>query len=115
RAEIEGEARRARWAAFSLDAGEQTVHRARRRRTERLIEVDGLAELLAHQRKLPGQLLVVFERRVDALGVTTAERPGRVPRQEGLDVPAFVVGRRHHGQPLSIPAALSSSDKRLRA
>src|SRR5262249_42603059 len=114
--EIEGAAHRRR-GAFGLDRGEQLLHGARRRHAERLVELDGLLLLLAHQRQAPGELAVVRNRTLDPLAVAAAQRAGGMPRQESFDL--LALGRffayRVHGQPLSIPAAFSSSANLLRA
>ncbi len=105
----------ARLGTLGLDPGEQPLHRAGRRGAERLVEVDGLAQLFAHQLELAGEILILLESRFHALRVAAAERAGGVPRQQGFDVQALGFILRDHGQPLSTPAALSSSESRLRA
>ena len=112
-AEIERCRRPAR--RLGVDLGEQRLHRARRRRAQGLVEMDGLAELLAHQFVAAGKLGIIGERRLHALRIATAERSRRVPRQQQLDIARFAFVRRIHGQPRSIPCSLSSSDNFLRA
>ena len=76
----------------------------------------------------PGNALVILDatksgakapsskRLFDAIGVAAAQRPGGVPRQQSFNVVALWLFIDHvHGQPLSIPCALSSSASRLRA
>src|SRR5262249_33656018 len=104
---------------LGVDGGEQLLHGARRRGTERLVEVDGLRKLFAHEIIAPREFAVARERLLDAIGVAPAERPCRVPRQQSFEsfdlVALWLFVDRVHGQPLSIPAALSSSASRLRA
>jgi len=107
-------ARRAR--LLHVDGGEQLLHGARRWRTQRLVEVDGLGEFLADQVVAPRQLAVARQRLLDAIGVAAVQRAGRMPRQQSFDLMALWLFIDHvHGQPLSIPAALSSSASFLRA
>src|SRR6516165_5602050 len=88
----------------------------RRRRTERLVEVDCLRKLLADEIVAPREFAVACERLLDAISVAAAERPCRVPRQQSFDLVAlWLFVDRIHGQPLSIPSDLSSSASRLRA
>jgi hypothetical protein len=79
--------------------------------------VDRLGKLFAHQIEPAGQFLIVRERTFDALGVAAAQRSGCMPRQEILDLVAVasLFAHRVHGQPLSTPAALSSSANFFRA
>src|SRR6266849_317481 len=101
---------------FGVDRGEQLLHGTRRRRTERLVEVDCLRKLLADEIIAPRELAVAGKRLLDAIGVVAAQRPCRVPRQQSFDLVAlWLLVDRVHGQPLSIPAALSSSASSLRA
>ena len=115
-AEVEGGAA-ARGARFlGVDRGEQLLHGARGRRTERLVEMDRLGELLADEVVAPLQLAVARERLLDAIGVAAVQRSRRMPRQQSFDLMALWLFIHHvHGQPLSIPAALSSSASFLRA
>src|SRR5262249_35547235 len=107
-------ARRAR--LLGVDCGEQLLHRARGGRTKRLVEVDRLRKLLAHEIIAPRELAVAGKRLLDAIGVAAAQRARRMPRQQSLALVAlWLFVDRVHGQPLSIPAALTSSASRLRA
>ena len=107
-------ARRARF--LGIDRGEQLLHGARGRRTERLVEMDRLGQLLADEVVAPRKLAVAGKRLLDAIGVAAAQRPRRMPRQQSFDLVALWLFIDHvHGQPLSIPAALSSSASFLRA
>src|SRR5712671_734375 len=117
RAQIEGEAGLALERALGVDRREQLFHGACRGGAQALVEVDGLGELLAHQVEPTDELLVARQRALDALGVAAAQRPGGMPRQETFDLLVVVrlFAHRVHGQPLSIPAACSSSDNFLRA
>src|SRR6516225_970513 len=101
---------------LGIDCGEQPLQRARRWRTECLIQVDRLDKLLADQTILPRQFAVARQRLLHAISVAGAQRPGRVPWQQSfylMRLRLFVY--RVHGQPLSIPSDLSSSASRLRA
>src|SRR2546423_3107679 len=101
---------------LGIDCGEQPRDRARRWRTECLIQVNRLDKLLADQVILPCQFAIVGQRLFYAIGVAATERPCRVPRQKRFNLVALrLLTYRVHGQPLSIPAALSSSASRLRA
>src|SRR5260221_6472559 len=101
---------------FGVDRGEQLLHGTRRRRTERLVEVDYLRKLLADQIITPRELAVAGKHLLDTICVVAAQRPCRVPRQQSFDLVAlWLLVDRGHGQPLSIPAALSSSASSLRA
>src|SRR6185295_8782846 len=101
---------------LGVDGGEQPLHGARRRRTQRLVEVDGLVELLAHQLVAALELAVARQSLLDAIGVAAAQRARRMPRQQSFDLMALWLFVHHvHGQPLSIPSALSSSASLLRA
>ncbi len=85
-----------------------SLHRPRRRRAERFIATNGLAEFLAHQLEATGQLRIVGKRAFDARRIATAQRAGGVPRQQQLDLVVILwcfVRCGVHGQPLSIPAA----------
>src|SRR5262249_55010630 len=91
---------------LGVDGGEQLLHGARRRPTERLVEVDGLRKLFAHEIIAPRELAVACKRLLDAIGVAVAERPCRVPRQQSFDLVAlWLLVDRVHAQPLSVPAA----------
>src|SRR4029450_11775688 len=95
---------------LGIDCGEQPLNRARRRRTECLIQVDRLDKLLVDQFILPYQFAVAGQRLLHAIGVAATQRTGRVPRQQSfylLRLWLFV--DRVHGQPLSTPSDLSSS------
>src|SRR5947208_181717 len=65
----------------------------------------------------PCKLTVARNRALDALAIAAAQRAGRMPWQQGLDLLALgrLSANRIHGQPLSIPAAFSSSASLLRA
>src|SRR5256714_8821527 len=101
---------------LGIDCGEQPLDRARRWRTECLIQVNRLDKLLADQVILPRQFAVVGQRSLHTIGVAATQRTGRVPWQQSfylLRLRLFVYPV--HGQPLSIPSDLSSSASRLRA
>src|SRR5207237_2288540 len=108
---------RRRLAALGLDGGKQLLHAARRRRAEHLVEVNGFVELLAHEVVLQLKVTVSGQGPRDPVGVMTSQRAGGMPRQQGFE--ALALGRffvqYRHGQPLSIPAAFSSSANFLRA
>jgi hypothetical protein len=88
---------------------------ARRWRTERLIEVDRLHELLADQVRLPRQFAVAAERAPrDWRRGASASRP-RAPAAQLLSLMLRLFVSRVHGPPLSTPSDLSSSASRLRA
>ena len=110
--EVQGPLRAAR--RLGIDRGKQLLHRPRRRRAERLVEMDCFVQLLADQFELAGKLVVAGERLLHALGIMPIEGAGRMPGQKGREVLALFVDR-VHGQPLSIPSASSSSASRLRA
>jgi hypothetical protein len=75
-----------------------------------------LRKLLAHEIIAPREFAVACKRLLDAIGVAATQRACRVPRQQSLDLMAlWLFVDRVHGQPLSIPAALTSSASRLRA
>ena len=74
---------------LGIDCGEQPLHRARRWRTDRLIEVDRLHKFLADQISLLRQFAVVGHRLLNAIGVASTQRPGRVPRQQSFDLMAL--------------------------
>jgi hypothetical protein len=91
---------------LGIDLGEQRLHRARRRRSQRLVEADRLAQLLANEFVAGGKRVVVGERGLDAGGVAARQRAGGMPRQEEFDILRKLGGfpvHRVHGQPLSIP------------
>ena len=102
---------------LGVDLGEQFFHRTRGGRAQSLVEMDGLAEFLAHQRVAASKLGIARKRLFDALGVATAQRSRRMPRQELFDL--LALGRflfhRIHGQPRSIPCSFRSSESFLRA
>jgi hypothetical protein len=78
--------------------------------------MNGFGKLLTDEIITARQFAVAGERLFHAIGVATTERPCRVPRQKRLNLVALrLLTNRVHGQPLSIPAALSSSASRLRA
>ena len=75
-----------------------------------------LGKLLTDQIITARQFAVAGKRLFYAIGVAATERPCRVPRQKRFNLVALrLLTNRIHGQPLSIPAALSSSASRLRA
>src|SRR6516164_242690 len=89
---------------LGINGGEQLLHGARRRFAEPLVEVNRLYKLLADEVIAPREFGVVRERLLDAISVAAAQRPRRMPRQEGLDlVSLFFI----HRQPRSIPFARS--------
>ena len=78
--------------------------------------MDCFRKLLADEIIAPRKFAAARKRLFDAIGVAAAQRPCRVPRQQSFDLMAlWLFVDRVHGQPLSIPAALSSSASRLRA
>ena len=105
--------------AGSASIAEQLLHGARRRRAEAFVEMDGLGEFFADHGILPGEFGIAGQRFLDFSGIPRIERTGRVPRQQQFDLARFRLdyfsARSHHGQPRSIPAALSSSANFLRA
>src|SRR5439155_14085343 len=86
---------------LSIDRGEQFLHAARGWGAERLIEVDRLGKLLADQIVAAWQLAVACKRAFDAVGIAPVQCPCRMPRQQSLDLMAFRLFDRVHGQPLS--------------
>src|SRR6516225_9178924 len=96
-----------RTCLLGLDCGEQLLHGVRRRCAERLIKVDRLRKLLADEVIAPREFAVARKRLLNAIGVEAAQRPRRMPRQQGLDlVSLFLI----HSQPRSIPFALRSEE-----
>jgi hypothetical protein len=100
-----------RWAwrtrLLRINCCEQ-LHGARRWRTQRSLRWIVSANL-AHKIIAPGKFAVASKRLFDAIGVAAAQRPGGVPRQQSFNVVALWLFIDHvHGQPLSIPCALSS-------
>src|SRR5215472_1476767 len=92
-----------RTCLLGINGGEQLFHGARRRDAERLVEVNRLCKLLADEVIAPREFGVGRERLLNPIGVSAAQRPRRVPRQQGLDlVSLFLI----HGQPRLIPFAL---------
>ena len=75
-----------RTCLLNINCGEQLLRGARRRYAERLVEVDRLHKLLADEVIAPREFAVVRERLLDAIGVAAAQRPRRMPRQQGLDL-----------------------------
>src|SRR6516164_8836333 len=71
---------------LGINGGEQLLHGARRRYAERLVEVNRLCKLLADEVIAPREFGVVRERLLNAIGVAAAQRPRRMPRQQGLDL-----------------------------
>src|SRR5260370_30438628 len=69
-----------------INCGEQLLYGARRRFAERLVEVNRLCKLLADEVIAPREFGVFRERLLDAISVAAAQRPRRMPRQEGLDL-----------------------------
>src|SRR5207237_6836458 len=76
---------------LGIDRGEQLLHAACRRRAERLVEMDRLGELLAHEIVTPRQLAIAGKGPLHAIGIAPAQRSRCMPRQQGLDVIAFRV------------------------
>src|SRR6516164_9170293 len=76
-AEVEPAAVARRPRLLGIDRGEQPLHRARRWRTECLIQVDRLDKLLADQIILPRQFAVAGERLLHAIGVAAAYHGSR--------------------------------------
>ena len=54
-----------------------------------LVEVNGLVQLLTNEVVMTGKFTVARQRLLDALGVSAAQRSGRVPRQKGFDLLAL--------------------------
>src|SRR2546428_1848603 len=75
--------------ASSASIAANSVSMARRQRTERLIEVDCLGQLLADEIIVPCEFAVTCKRLLDAIGVAAAQRPWRVPRQQSLELTAL--------------------------
>jgi hypothetical protein len=73
----------ARRTYLGIDCGEQLLHGARRRCAERLIKVDRRRKLLADEVIAPREFAVARERLLNAIGVAAAQRPRRMPRQQG--------------------------------
>src|SRR5919198_3643340 len=73
-----------RWQRHGIDCGEQPLDRARRWRTECLIQVDRLDKLLADQIILPRQFAVVGQRSLHAINVAATQRTDRVPGQQSF-------------------------------
>src|SRR6516164_3210628 len=96
-----------RTCLLGINGGEQLLHGARRRCAERLIKVDRLCKLLADEVIAPREFAVARECLLNAIGVAAAQRPRRMPRQQGFDlVSLFLI----HSQPRSIPFALRSEE-----
>ena len=117
-AEIERRASTARRRGIGLDVGHQLLHRTRRGGTERLVRHNRFGKVFAHRLVLGGKVGIGGKGALDHVGFAAAQRAGSVPRQEGFDLLAlgsFRLEHRIHGQPLSTPAALSSSPNRFRA
>src|SRR5262249_26216273 len=102
---------------LGVDGREQTLRDARRRPAQRFVEQDRLGHFLAHQLEPAGEFGVLRQRLLHPLAVATAQRSGRVPGKQRFNVLAVrrPLSPRNHGQPLSTPAALSSSDNLFRA
>src|SRR6185437_626127 len=84
---------------------------------KRLVEVNGLAQLVTDQGVAARKLGVARERIFDTLGVMMAESARGMPRQQLVDLLAlgrFFFGR-VHGQPRSIPCSFRSSESFFRA
>src|SRR6516164_1941425 len=96
-----------RTCLLGINGGEQLLHGTRRRYAERLVEVNRLCKLLSDEVIAPREFGVVRERLLNAIGVAAAQRPRRMPRQQGLDlVSLFLI----HSQSRSIPFALRRRD-----
>jgi hypothetical protein len=65
---------------LGIDCGEELLHGARRRCTERLVEADRLRKLLADEVIAPREFAVDCKRLLDAIRVAAAQRPRRMPR-----------------------------------
>src|SRR5262249_5219437 len=109
-------------AAFSglclrVDCSEHLLRGSGRGGAESLVEMDGFGHFLAHQLEPAGELGILRQRLLHPFGVAAAQGSRGVPRQQRFDVLALrrLVSRHHHGQPLSTPAAFSSSDNFFRA
>src|SRR5262249_62142680 len=86
-----------------INAGDRLLLAAPGRGAEPLVEVDRLRKLLADEVIVPRDFGDVRERLLNAIGVAAAQRPRRMPRQQGLDlVSLFLI----HSQSRSIPFAL---------
>src|SRR5664279_3073663 len=92
---------------------------ARGRRAKAFVEINGLGVLFPDRSVLPGKLGIAGERLFDPARITRIERTGRMPGQQHLYFTGLLFqhffARCHHGQPRSMPAALSSSANFLRA
>src|ERR1700679_3458510 len=91
----------------------QFPHGARGRRAQGFIEIDGLGVLFPDRRVLPGKLGIAGQRLIDPAGIARIERTGRMPGQQHFYFTGILfqhfLAHCHHGQPRSMPAALSSS------
>ena len=74
---------------LSIDRSEQFLHSARRRRAEILVESNRLGEFLSNELVALRQFAIRCKRPLDTLDVATTQRPGRVPRQQTLDLMAL--------------------------
>src|SRR5262245_6144594 len=74
-----------------IDRGEQLLHGTCRRRAQRLVEADCLREFLPDEFVALRKFAVLCKRPIDTLGLTTIQRPGRVPWQQRLDLVALTL------------------------
>src|SRR5262249_52277274 len=99
-----------RTCLLGIDRGEQLLHGARRRRAQRLVDVDGPRKLLAAARIAPREFAGGRKRLPAGIGVAAAQRPCRVRRQQSLDLMAlWLFIDRAHSQPRSIRSIYESS------
>ena len=81
--------------------------------------MNGLGIFLADHGILPGKFGIAGERFIDAARIARVQRAGRMQWQQHLDFAGLLIqhflAHCHHGQPRSMPAALSSSANFLRA
>src|SRR5262245_6117671 len=74
---------------FSIDRSKQLFHGTSRRRAECLVEANRLCEFLPDEFVALCEFAVLRKRPLDTLGITTIQRPGRVPWQQRLDLVAL--------------------------
>jgi len=115
-AQIERDRAPLRARAFGVDRSKQALSRARRRRTQGFVEMNGLRHFLAHQLEAAGELRVIGERLLDPFGVARLNVPaachGNRTSMSSRSAPCLST---RSCQPLSTPAAFSSSDNFFRA
>ena len=104
---------------LGIDRGKQFLHGARGRRSQGLVEADGLGIFLADDGVLPGEVGIAGESFLDPARVARIQRTRGMPGQQQLDIAGLLLqhlfAQCHHGQPRSTPAALSNSANFLRA